>query len=329
MLAIGFGISVLLLRLRNERNAARWRRLEALWDPVVTDILAGDAALPAFWALVPAADTRFAVDYLLRFLRRMTGEGRERLMELARPYLPLIAQRAGHRDPDRRAWAIQTVGELGLRDHTVLVLGALDDPSPLVAMVAARCLARPAHPEHLQAVVDRLQRFTTWNPNFLASLLASVGPDAAPQLRTALADRSRAPRVRAIAATALAYLRDPAAAEAAAAVLGTTDDRDLLASALRLLERVGSAAHLDAVRPLLASRDDVVRAAAAATLGRLGDAGDLERLRGACEDPSRWVALHAARALRNAGDTATLQQLASSGRARATLAMQVLSEVDR
>ena len=67
----------------------------------------------------------------------------------------------------------------------------------------------------------------------------------------------------------------------------------------------------------------------AAVLGRIGDADDLEHLRSACEDESRWVALHAARALRNAGDTQTLHRLASSGRQRATLAMQVLSEVDR
>jgi HEAT repeat protein len=142
-------------------------------------------------------------------------------------------------------------------------------------------------------------------------------------------DERREPAVRAVSATALAYLRDVESADVAARVAATATNGDLLAAVLRILERVGRGAHAPAARTLLASPDPVVRAAAAAVLGRIGEPGDLERLRSACEDGSRWVALHAARALRNAGDTQTLQRLASSGRERATLAMQVLSEVDR
>jgi HEAT repeat protein len=132
-----------------------------------------------------------------------------------------------------------------------------------------------------------------------------------------------------VAATALMYLRDLPSADTAARLLAESSDRELRAAVLRLLGRVGGAAHRDAVRPLLAANDTVLRAAAAAALGIIGDRDDLERLQTVCEDDSRWVALHAARALRDAGETETLQRLASSGRARATLAMQVLSEVDR
>lgn len=329
LIAVAFGVSVMVLRLRNDRRAARWSRLEALWDSVVLDVLSGDAAPDGFWALVERRDALFALSYLQRYYRRLAGQEKGRLQALARPYLPLVAARVHHKDPDRRAWAVQTVGELSLEEHLGLVLAALDDPSPIVAMVAARSLARPDRPEHVAAVTDRLQRFTTWSPNFLASLLAAVGPAAAPPLRAVLEDGRREPAVRAVAATALAYLRDIESADVAARVAGTATDRDLLAAALRVLERVGRGAHAPAARTLLAAVDPVVRAAAAAALGRIGEGADLERLRSACEDESRWVALHAARALRNAGDTQTLHRLASSGRQRATLAMQVLSEVDR
>jgi hypothetical protein len=329
VIAVAFGVSVMILRLRNERRAERWGRLEGLWDEVVLDILSGDRDPEAFWSLVLPRDALFAVNYLQRYHRRLAGAEQVRLRVVARPYLPLVARRAGHRDPDRRAWAVQTVGELGLEDYLPTVRAALDDPSPIVAMVAARCLVRPGRSELLAPVVDRLQRFTTWSPNFLASLLAAVGPEATPLLRAVLADQRREPAVRAVAATALAYLLDVDAADVAAAVLAATTDPELQAAVLRLLERVGGGAHAGAVRPRLAAENPVVRAAAAAALGRIGDHDDLLRLRAACEDESRWVALHAARALRNAGDTETLQRLATSGRERATLAMQVLSEVDR
>jgi hypothetical protein len=52
----------------------------------------------------------------------------------------------------------------------------------------------------------------------------------------------------------------------------------------------------------------------------------MQVLREACEDDSKWVALHAARALRDAGEVESLYELAESERARATLALQVLSE---
>ena len=105
-------------------------------------------------------------------------------------------------------------------------------------------------------------------------------------------------------------------------------DREILAASLRLLGSVGQPEHLPAVRQMITSSDFVVRAAAVSALGNVGGSEDMTLLHTACEDDSRWVAIHAARALRDAGHVDSLQQLAASGRARATLAMQVLSEVD-
>jgi HEAT repeat protein len=328
-IAIGFAVRVFLLRMKNERVADHWHQIERTWEPVVLDVIAGDRDLTAFWSIVEPRDARFAVNYLQRFCRQLVGVERERLRDMAHPYLRDFANLARHRDPHRRAWAVQTLGDLGLADHLDTIKAALDDPSPLVAMVAARALARPAHPEHLPLVLDRLQRFTSWSPNFLASMLAMVGTDAAPTLRAVLEDARRTSEVRVVATTALMYLRDLPSADAAARQLEESSDRELRAAALRLLGRVGGAGQRAAVRPLLTASDPVLRATAAAALGNMGDAEDLERLQSVCEDDSRWVALHAARALRDAGQTETLQRLASSGRARATLAMQVLSEVDR
>jgi len=223
---------------------------------------------------------------------------------------------------------VQTVGEIGLPLYADLMIRALDDPSPLVAMVAARALARKEHPEYVRDVLDRLHRFSTWSPNFLSSMLAAVGADAMPILRDVFGDATRRPQVRAIVATALGYLHDSDAADVAAQVLLEETDREILAASLRLLGSVGQPKHIDAVRGKVTSPDFVVRASAVSALGNIGGPDDMTLLHTACEDESRWVAIHAARALRDAGHVDSLQQLAASGRARATLAMQVLSEVD-
>lgn len=326
--AIAFAISVVLLRIKNQRKAAKWNLLERRWDETILTVLEGDKELSAFWDLVAPHEEMFCVNYIMRYARWLRGVERERAVGLAQPYLHRIVPRANARDAQRRARAIQTLGQLGLAGHSDVVTQALDDQSPLVAMVAARALARKEHPQFLRPVLSHLHRFTTWSPNFLASLLAAVGPEAAPDLRDVLRDSSRPPDVRAVVATALGYIYDYDAADVAAVVLEVEREKELVTACLRLMGRVGRDEHLPLVRGFIASGEFAVRAAAASTLGSLGREEDLARLRNACEDDSRWVALHAARALRDAGDVESLQKLAASGQARATLALQVLSEME-
>jgi HEAT repeat protein len=328
LLAIGFAISVVMLRRKNDRTRVHWQRLESKWDEVLLDVLAGARPKDAFWEIVAPGEQLYAVNYVLRYIKRVEGEERVRLQELGRPYLEPVIPRMQRGDPERRARAVQTVGEIGLPEHAELVIRALDDPSPLVAMVAARSLARKEHPEFIREVLKRLHRFSTWSRNFLSSMLAAVGADAMPILREVYGDPHHPTQVRAIVAQALGYLHDFGAADVAARVLETEEDREILAASLRLISGVGQPEHLPAVRRLVTSSDFVVRAAAVSAIGNIGRPDDMPLLHTACEDDSRWVAIHAARALRDAGHVDSLQKLAASGRARATLAMQVLSEVD-
>ncbi len=326
--AIGFAISVVLLRLKNQRKAVKWNHLERKWDEAILSVLEGDEEYAAFRNLVTPDEELFCVNYIMRYARWLSGVERDRAIHLAQPYLHRVVPRSNARDAQRRARAIQTLGELGLATHADVVICALDDQSPLVAMVAARALARKEHPQYLRPVLEHLHRFTTWSPNFLASLLAAVGPDAAPDLREVLRDSNRRADVRTIVTTALGYIYDYDAADVAAEVLEAESDKELVTACLRLLGRVGREEHLPLVRGFMEAQDFAVRAAAASALGSLGREEDLARLRNACDDDSRWVALHAARALRDAGDVESLQDLARSGQARATLALQVLSEMD-
>ena len=324
--AVAFAVSVVVLRLRNQRKAGKWQALEAKWEAAIFDVIAGDAAPETLWNLVARDEQLYCVDYILQFARRVTGEERRRLAVLAQPFLPEVAARVHGRDPQRRARAVQTLGELGLATYANEVILALDDPSPLVTMVAARALSREEHASHFGPVLSHLHRLTDWSPSFLAAMLSFVGPSVAPALRSELADPRRPPKVRAVIARALLNLNDYDAANVAARVLEDETDRELVTAALRLLAAIGREEHLPLVRKAAKSDDFLVRAQAATALGHLGQREDMAFLRDACEDDSQWVALRAARALRDAGEVERLTELADSDRPHAVLALQVLSE---
>lgn len=325
-MAIIFAVYALLLRVRSVRRERLWEHLTSLWEePVLLALADPDEAARVHELIGPARGLYF-VRFALEYARRVKGEEHAVLHALAEPYLPPIAERATSPDVETRTRAIQTLGTLGLPRYASVVVKALDDLSPLVAMVAARALARRGHPEYAPDVLRHLHRFDAWSRSFLASMLASVGPEAAPALRTSLGDTHEAPWVRAVAAEALAMLKDLESGDLAARLVANEDDRELVAAALRLLSDVGRPEHVDVVRALCASPDNVIRAEALTVLGIVGEEDDIPRLVGAMSDPSPWVAIQAARSLRAAGGTAVLRDLGDSDHPRAALAQQVLVE---
>ena len=297
VLSAAFGVATLVFRFANARKARRRGALERRWETALLDVLAGDAPADTLRVLVGPRDRSFYVAVRLRLLRRLRGSERDAVIALVQPYLDAIAWQLGSRSAEVRARAVQTLSLVGADTYRAEVRRALDDPSPLVAMVAARALARGRDPEHAAAILQHLERFDEWSPRFLAAMLASMGPDAAAPLCDTLADPSRPAAVRAVAADALGALHDLPAADVAAAVLGTTADREIVAACLRLLAALGRPAHLPRIRPLLASDDAVVRAVATRALASLGSVAEREQLRAALEDPSPWVALEAAEGL--------------------------------
>jgi len=297
----------------------RWR------DPVLSAV-ADPALIPSVQALVGEDDAVPFLSFVIEYARRVRGEERSVLRTLAAPFLPRMAEGGRSRRTEMRAWAVQTLGTLGLPDHEDVVVAALDDPSPLVAMVAARALAREDTPQYAEAVLARLDRFTEWNRLFLASMLAAMGPEVSPSLRAGLSDASASTATRAVMAEALRLEGDFASGDVAAEIVGTTQDRELLASALRLLAAVGRPTHAALVRPLCSSPDAIVRAQALHALGSLGGDEDVPLLVDAMDDTDPWPALYAARGARDAGGREALRRLIAEGGRSASLARQVLAE---
>ncbi len=326
ILVVVFAIYTIYLRLRNIRKAKYWQRLEALWEPAVLNILTGESTRESVKNLVDPRESVYFIDYCLRFAQRLSGEEADTIRRLVEPYLPALAQRLQKGDPAQRARAARTLSMLSFKQYYEVIESALDDPSPLVAMIAARALAQRGSPGCIAAVMERLHRFENWSQSYLASMLTTVDPESAPILRNALQDTNKEARVRTVAADALRAINDLESGDSATAVLTEKIDRDLMAAVLRLLGTVGRPEHLQNVRPLAKSDDFVVRAQAFRVLGELGGASEFEILRQGLEDESPWTAIQAARGLREAGGEDLLREFAARDHPRSELAYQVLAE---
>jgi len=333
VVTVGFSAYAVTLRLwhrsrdrRRARFAERWREgLLATIAQSDTDAAGTDVSRDVRGDVAEDERIHF-VGFVVEYARRLSGDGRDTLRGLVEPYLGLIAERADSSSVEVRARAIQTLGMLGLEAHAPRVIAALDDDSPLVAMVAARALAQAESPTHAAAVLERLPRFQGWNRRFLASMLAAMGPEVAATFRAGLADSSREPRTRAVLAEALLLQSDLLAADVAARILEADADRELRVAALRLLHVVGRPDHAPVVRRYLGSDDETVRAQALRALGAVGSQGDVPTLLDAMMDASPWVALSAARAALEAGAQRALDEIATSEHVNAALARQVLAE---
>lgn len=325
---VGLSAYALIMRSVHMRRERELKDLSQLWLEPMLGAIADPDRVPAVQRLVDEHDQVRFLNFVIEYTRRVRGTERDVLRDLARPFLPTIVPSTEARRTEERAWAVQVLGTLGLPEHEQEVLDALDDPAPLVAMIAARALARRSTPQYAPAVLSHLDRFGGWSKMFLSSMLAAMGPAVGDDLRAMLADESARPHIRAVVAEALLLQGDFLAGDAAADIIRTSEDTELLASCLRLLAAVGRPEHADLVRPLCDSEDPVVRAQALRALGPLGDVDDVPVLIEAMDDEDPWPALYAARGARDAGGRELLASLATSGSDVARLADQVLHEQD-
>lgn len=327
LLASGLVILAILLRIRNDRLQQTRRQLEAEWRPLLMEVLMGERLLADLQQRIAPRHRFFFLEFVYRFARRVQGEDFHTLCLLARPFLPHIRNELKKSTPEERARRLQILGLLGFEDYRDEIIAALDDPSPLVAIVAFRQLARPDHPEYASLLVKKLPRVRRFSHEMLASLLAGMGSSVLPPLREALRDPTRPAWIRAIAANVLAHLNDPTAGFLAAQALQSPDLAPELATALlRLLGVVGTSEMIPVLTSYLEHPNEAVRAEAVRAFGQIGGPESVSLLRQALDDPSPWVAFFAATALQQLGQNELLRQIAESDHPRHDLVRQVLAE---
>jgi hypothetical protein len=316
--AVGFVGASVLLRIKNNRLARQWARLEARWDPVMLDVLSGAAPVDALETLVPREDSGRFVEYLMRYARRIRGAERVLITGLAGPHLYTVSGDLANGNVERRARAAQMLGELGPVRYRSELLAALDDPAPLVVMIAAKELSREYRADDAPRLIESMSRLSLLTSRLLVAMLHQLGPQSAWAFRRTLSDPTQPPKLRAVAAKVLAGFNDQASADIAAKVVDQTDDLDLRVAALQVIERVGTADHLPLARRLIKDPEPAVRGSAVKILGTQGDEADVPLLVDALEDPVSWVAIHAAEGLRRGG-RAVLEAVAEVRRRRSSV----------
>lgn len=336
--SFAFAALAVALRIRNDRTARRQARLQRRWEPALLEILGGSAPPEAIFERVQDGDGLDFLEFLLEYARLLRGEERALIQAMAGPYLPRVIPALREGTDESRGHAVLVLARMGMPRYAHAVAGALKDPSPIVAMIAARSLFRPGHERYFPAVLEHLPRFTGWSRSFLSSMLAGGGGHAAPLLRDILASDREPALVRAVASDALRELNDLDSVATATRLLenmadrGTPEraeappDRELVVGCLRIVEQLGHHEHLPMVRPFVDSPDPVVRAAGVSALAGLGGSAEIPMLQSKLDDTTFWVSLEAARGLMSLGDTATLERIAASRGPWSLLAQQVLSE---
>jgi hypothetical protein len=320
-----FAAFALFLRVRHEQGDQRLTRLTGEWEPAMLSLLAG-TGMPETLARIEPDQTPEFLAFLLGYARRLKGDERDTVHELAGPYLATLLDEAEGRSAERRGKAIQVLASMGMPEYADTVAAALDDDSTVVAMIAARGLFRPGMEDHFQAVLDRLPRFTLWSRSVVGGQVARGGAGAAAPHQTNQARPGGAPLNPAIAADALRILNDLPTVEVANDILHVQSDPELVVACLRLIRHLGHRDHADVVRPLTESADSVVRAAAVGALAAIGEPSEVPLIRDMLDDDAYWVSLEAARGLLALGDVNTLRRLASAQGPWSVLAQQVLSE---
>jgi hypothetical protein len=326
LMSMVFAGVVVAIHLWNDARTKRWRQLESTWSDPLLEVIDGDAPPSSIHALVSSRNTRYFVGFVLRFDRVLGIEEHEILRDVVRPYLPTLLPDVRRGSPERRARAVQTLARFGLPEYADTVVGALDDPSPFVAMIAARGLFHRKYPQHFAAVLSRLDRFSAWSRGYLVRMLAGGGGPAVPLLRDLMVDGGMDPGLRAAAADALRQLNDLQAVQRAADLLEGTPEREIAIACLRLLEHAGHGGHAALVRRYTEAHDTKVRSSALAALGSVGTDHDATLLRGHAGDASPWVARAAIRALFRLAGPVGLSGVSEAGAMAGMLARQVVAE---
>ena len=327
-LALVCALAAAALHVTAVRMTARRAAYEARLEPFVLELLAGDLSPRSLAARVRPDEADAFLRLLVRFALRLDGSSRRRLADAARPFVGRARGLLGARRPERRALGAHTLGMLGRPQDRDLLVAALGDRSPGVAMVAARALADSGDLGVLPALIASLHRFEDWGVPAIASLLARFGTAGGGLIALRLLDPAAGDALRVACAEALRRLGYQPAVAAAEALLQprARTPREVRAAVLRLVTDIGTSAQTPAVRRLLDDGDPVVRLHALSALGAIGDAErDAPVLEAALTDEGdAWASLRAARALHRLGRTDVLERTVASQGAGAHAARQIL-----
>lgn len=321
--AVMFAALAIAIRILKSRREAREERMKRLWLRPVLDAIM-DSRTEPFRHSVRRRDRLLFAEFLGRLALCLTDTERPALHGIAKPYVVELKRLLRDRDAEFRALGIQLLGLLGPNEFRRYILWALEDRTPVVALTAIRALALTNRTSDVRRIIDELHRFDGWGHTLVTSILVSCGSKAIAPLRETFADPARPAWIRVAACDALRLLDDYAAAEVASRVILSRPGRDVSASALRLIQRLGMPGQSSLLWKMAADHDPVVRLHAVSGLAAVGGEEAADMLAISLNDPSNWVAIRAARGLKALRRYDILAAAVAMNHPRAALARQFL-----
>jgi hypothetical protein len=319
--------STFYLRTKNARKSKKYFHLERIWNPVLLDIISEDRDPSAIRFYVKNKDIWQFLTTLSRYISRVDGEAKQRLIEAGKPYIKVVIRKLDSWKVEKRAEVISLMQRLDPERYDPAFRKALNDRSFLVNMVAARALARKDHQENGEAILRHLDRFKIWSVNLLSALIAQVGTVLSPSLRELMINKEKPAWQRVVAVETLHKLYDFKAGDYIAEICTPDEDREVVAAYLRLLRVIGDEKHIPCIRDMCKRNDPVIVANSIRVLTQLEHGKEFECLKKAMDHPSIWVVINATWGLKESGKLDVLRQYAYSDHPRSELARQVLTEV--
>ncbi len=328
LFALVLVVQTMLLRLRHGRRAEHYAALEAVWKPAILATITGRS--PGSLGMKDAETLNRFLIFLRQYQQRVRGAARQRLARLGSQFVGRLLPLLEHERPDYRAQAVRFIGEYGGVEAEPAIARCLNDPVPVVSIMAMQALAPSVESRHVQLVLDQLDRFENWSTSYLVSICTEIHPRNTPRMRALMADLGRTPHARIVAAETLREMNDTRSVAVAIRLLesGRADiDSELAASLLRLVAKFGTAQSRGVILDYLGHESPFVRIHAIGVLASLGNVDDLTSLVLALDDPSPWVVMRAARGLVQMGRKDLLEARAASSRGGTELLTEFLREV--
>ncbi len=323
LVAVVFALLAIAIRILKGRREAREERMKRLWLRPVLDAIT-DSRTDPFKHAIRRRDRLLFTEFLGRLALCLTEVERPALHRIARPYVSEIKKLLRDRDAEFRALGTQLLGLLGPNEFRRYLLWALQDRAPIVALTAIRAMALTHRVKDVRRIIEELDRFEGWGHTMITSILVSCGAKAIVPLREVFADAARPRWLRVASCDALRLLDDYKSADIAGRVLMARPGREVSASALRLIQRLGMPKQTSLLQKMASDHDPVVRLHAVSGLAAVGGDDTADMLAIALSDPSKWVAIRAARGLGALRRYDILEAAVETNHRRADIARQFL-----
>jgi len=227
----------------------------------------------------------------------------ERRLAEACGFLPFIRKRARGGRGWKRAANLHALALLRDPADLDLFRDAIErDPRRPCVFAAAFGLARLGEAADLPRIVHRLYNPAAPNRDELLMVLSTFGPAQAPGLLEFLRTADLPESPAGVLADLLGIWKYAPAGEALEERLAQARGGELKIHLIEALEKIGTRATCERLRPFLQDPDFRVRLKAVNALERLGGADFLDDARALLADPVHWVRRNAAEAILRMGD---------------------------